>query len=58
MTVDSDRVVNLGMDADRTLLFAVLALQTDLLDADQFIEACTLWTARKETELGEVGVGK
>ena len=37
------------MDADRNLLFAVLVLQADVIDADKFIQVCTLWTARKQT---------
>jgi PAS domain S-box-containing protein len=41
----------LAVDTDRNLLFGVLALQADLLDADQFIKACTLWTTRKETSV-------
>jgi serine/threonine-protein kinase len=39
------------MVTDRNLLFAVLALQADLLDNDQFIEACTLWATRKQTPI-------
>jgi serine/threonine-protein kinase len=39
------------MDTDRNLLFGVLALQADLLDNDQFAEACSAWAARKETPL-------
>jgi serine/threonine-protein kinase len=42
------------MDTDRNLLFAVLALQADLLDRDRFIQACTLWTARKDTLLADL----
>jgi serine/threonine-protein kinase len=42
------------MDADRNLLFGVLALQAELLDANQFIQACTLWTTRKETSLADL----
>jgi signal transduction histidine kinase/tRNA A-37 threonylcarbamoyl transferase component Bud32 len=42
------------MDADRNLLFGVLALQVDLIDADQFVKACTLWTTRKEVPLGDL----
>jgi PAS domain S-box-containing protein len=42
------------MDADQNLLFGVLALQADVLDADQFIKACTLWTTRKETSLADL----
>src|SRR5262249_50177807 len=40
--------------SDRNLLFAVLALQTDLIDNDQFVEACTAWTARKHKPLAEL----
>jgi PAS domain S-box-containing protein len=42
------------MNTDRNLLFGVLALQADLLDADQFIKICTLWTTRKDTALGDL----
>jgi PAS domain S-box-containing protein len=42
------------MNTDRNLLFAVLALQADVLDADQFIKVCTLWTTRKQTALADL----
>ena len=42
------------MNTDRNLLFGVLALQADVLDADQFIKICTLWTTRKQTALGDL----
>jgi PAS domain S-box-containing protein len=42
------------VDADRNLLFGVLALQIDLLDAEQFVRACALWTARKQTALADL----
>jgi len=42
------------LDTDRNLLFGVVALQADLLDADQFIRACTLWTTRKEVPLADL----
>ena len=42
------------MDTDRNLLFGVLALQADLLDATRFAEACTAWSARKETPLADL----
>jgi PAS domain S-box-containing protein len=41
-------------DADRNLLFGVLALQVDLIDARQFAEICTAWSARKEVSLAEL----
>jgi serine/threonine-protein kinase len=41
-------------DADRNLLFGVLALQGGLIDAGQFAEACTAWAARKEKGLADV----
>jgi len=46
------------MDTDRNLLFAVLALQADLLDRDQFVQACTLWTARKDTPIADLLVAQ
>jgi hypothetical protein len=42
------------MDTDRNLLFGVLALQADLLNNDRFAEACTAWSARKETPLADL----
>jgi PAS domain S-box-containing protein len=42
------------MDADRNLLFGVLALQADLIDRGQFVEACTLWGARKSVPLADL----
>jgi serine/threonine-protein kinase len=39
---------------DRNLLFGVLALQADLLDAAQFAEACTSWSARKDRALADL----
>ncbi|HKB03647.1 MAG TPA: serine/threonine-protein kinase, partial [Gemmataceae bacterium] len=41
---------------DRNLLFAVLALQADLIDRARFVEACTLWTARKHVPLADLVV--
>jgi eukaryotic-like serine/threonine-protein kinase len=42
------------VDTDRNLLFAVLALQADVVDADQFVKVCTLWTTRKQTALADL----
>src|SRR4051794_14971296 len=41
-------------DTDRNLLFGVLALQAGLIDQAQLIEACTLWTTRKQIFLGDL----
>ena len=45
-------------DTDRNLLFGVLALQADLIDADHFAKACALWAADKARPLAEVLVGQ
>src|SRR5215510_5458250 len=42
------------MDTDRNLLFGVLALQADLIDPKQFVEACLLWTSRKDVPLADL----
>jgi eukaryotic-like serine/threonine-protein kinase len=42
------------MDADRNLLFGVLALHLELIDANQFADACAAWAARKEIPLAEL----
>src|SRR5438552_10389371 len=47
----------LSMSADQTdcnLLFGVLALQADLLDATRFAEACSAWATRKDTPLADL----
>jgi serine/threonine-protein kinase len=41
-------------DADRNLLFGVLAMQADLLDPDRFAEACAAWAARKDGALADL----
>jgi serine/threonine-protein kinase len=42
------------MDTDRNLLFGVLALRANLLDAAQFAEVCKEWGTRKEVPLAEL----
>jgi tetratricopeptide (TPR) repeat protein/tRNA A-37 threonylcarbamoyl transferase component Bud32 len=42
------------MDADRNLLFGVLALQADIVDADRFAETCSAWAARKTMPLADL----
>ncbi len=46
------------MDTDRNLLFGVLALQADLIDARQFAEACAAWAASKDGPLADLLVGR
>jgi eukaryotic-like serine/threonine-protein kinase len=46
--------VNLPMNHDRNLLFGVLALQAELISADQFAEACQLWSSRSSSSLPEI----
>jgi tRNA A-37 threonylcarbamoyl transferase component Bud32 len=41
-------------DTDRNLLFGLLALQADLLDGKQFVEACTLWANQKHRPLADL----
>jgi serine/threonine-protein kinase len=42
------------MNTDRNLLFGVLALQADVITPAQFIEACTLWSSRKDAPLADL----
>ena len=42
------------LDTDRNLLFGVIALQCDLIDTRQFVDACTLWSSRKSSSLADV----
>ena len=46
------------MDTDRNLLFAVLALQADLIDRDRFVQGCTLWANRKDVRIADLLVGQ
>src|SRR3954465_14459154 len=46
--------VPLPPDTDRDLLFGVLALQADLIDAAQFAEACSAWAGRKDVPLADL----
>ena len=39
---------------DRNLLFGVLALQADFLDAAQFAEACSAWAGSKGASLADL----
>lgn len=41
-------------DIDRNLLFGVIALQSDLIDMRQFVDACTLWASRKAAPLADI----
>jgi tetratricopeptide (TPR) repeat protein/tRNA A-37 threonylcarbamoyl transferase component Bud32 len=42
------------VSTDHNLLFGVLALQADILDAKQFAEACSAWASRKDTPLADL----
>jgi serine/threonine-protein kinase len=42
------------MNTDYNLLFGVLALQADLIDAARFAEACSAWAAGKNTSLADL----
>ncbi len=37
----------MSSETDRNLLFGVLALQADLLDPQQFAEACSAWAGAR-----------
>src|SRR5262245_42640238 len=47
-----------GFDADSNLLFGLMALQTDAITRDQFVDGCALWAAQKDQPLGEILVGR
>src|SRR5262249_15574977 len=42
------------MDNDNNLLLGVLALQAGLIEADQFVEGCKLWSERRPVPLADV----
>ena len=43
-----------NFDVDRNLLFAVIALQDDLIDQTQFADVCAGWAVRLERPLAEL----
>jgi len=43
-----------SIDVDRNLLFAVIALQDDLIDQPQFADVCAGWAVRLERPLAEL----
>jgi PAS domain S-box-containing protein len=45
-------------DTDENLLFGVIALQSDLISMQQFVDGCTLWSSRKESSLADVLIGQ
>ena len=46
----------MSADADRNLLFGILALQLDFISRDQLVEAMHAWVLAKQRPLGEIGV--
>jgi PAS domain S-box-containing protein len=42
------------MNAERNLLFGVLALQAELIAPGDFVKACAIWATRKEAPLGDL----
>ena len=42
------------VESDRNLLFGVLALQQEFIDAQQFAEACAAWSVRKDSPLAQI----
>ncbi len=43
-----------NIDTDNNLLFGIIAMQSDLIDMRQFVDACTLWSSRKGSPLADV----
>jgi hypothetical protein len=50
----TDPIVSPLLDADRNLLFGLLALQIDLIDKHQLAEIWTVWAERGHQPLGEL----
>jgi WD40 repeat protein/tRNA A-37 threonylcarbamoyl transferase component Bud32 len=46
------------MNADRNLLFGVLALKARLIDAQRFAAACAAWAGHRDASLAELLVGR
>src|SRR5262245_10364882 len=45
-------------DADRNLLFGVIAMQADAITRAQFVDACALWANQKERPLADLLVDR
>jgi hypothetical protein len=45
-------------EADRNLLFGVLALQYDAITRVQFVDACAIWASQKDRPLADVLQGR
>lgn len=41
-------------ETDINLLFGLIAMQSDLIDMRQFVDACTLWGSRKDESLADI----
>ncbi len=41
-------------ETDKNLLFGVIAMQSDLIDIQHFVDACTLWSSRKDSTLAVI----
>jgi PAS domain S-box-containing protein len=46
--------VTTSSNTDQNLLFGLIAMQSDLIDMRQFVDACTLWGTRKDCLLADV----
>ncbi|MEW4526685.1 PAS domain S-box protein [Maioricimonas sp. JC845] len=42
------------IETDQNLLFGVIALQSDLINTRQFVDACTLWSSDKASSLADI----
>lgn len=40
--------------ADHNLMFGLIAMQSDLIEMQQFVDACTLWGSRKDSLLADI----
>ena len=41
-------------ETDHNLMFGLIAMQSDLIEMSQFVDACTLWGSRKESSLATI----
>lgn len=42
------------MDTDRNLLFGIISMQAGLIESSEFVETCTLWSARKDASISQL----
>jgi tetratricopeptide (TPR) repeat protein len=57
MSVPSLSSIRQVLNTEREVLYGVLALQADLINTEQFVEACTAWSVQKSEAMSDLLLG-